>query len=100
MVLQRGGSTEHRHDAVSGELVHRAAITLTTAADRPTSSAMISRQRSAPTAAAMSIECTTSAKSTVTCLYSADCVASATTDPHSLQNFAVGPNRIPHDAQE
>ena len=33
---------------------------------------MISRSRSAPTAAAMSIECTTSANSTVTCLYSAD----------------------------
>ena len=32
---------------------------------------MISRSRSAPTAAAMSIECTTSANSTVTCLYSA-----------------------------
>ena len=36
---------------------------------------MISRSRSAPTAAAMSIECTTSANSTVTCLYSADRVA-------------------------
>ena len=32
---------------------------------------MISRNRSAPTAAAMSMECTTSANSTVTCLYSA-----------------------------
>ena len=36
---------------------------------------MISRSRSAPTAAAMSIECTTSANSTVTCLYSAGVVA-------------------------
>ena len=36
---------------------------------------MISRSRSGPTAAAMSIECTTSANSTVTCLYSADGVA-------------------------
>ena len=33
---------------------------------------MISRSRSAPTAAAMSIECTTSANRTVTCLYSAE----------------------------
>ena len=33
---------------------------------------MISRSRSGPTAAAMSIECTTSANNTVTCLYSAD----------------------------
>ena len=32
---------------------------------------MISRSRSAPTAEAMSIECTTSANRTVTCLYSA-----------------------------
>ena len=36
---------------------------------------MISRNRSISTAAAMSIECTTSANSTVTCLYSADWVA-------------------------
>ena len=35
---------------------------------------MISRSRSAPTAAAMSIECTTSANKTVACLYSADWV--------------------------
>ena len=48
---------------------------------------MISRSRSAPTAAAMSIECTTSANSTVTCLYSADRVACVTGAPHSLQNL-------------
>ena len=47
----------------------------TTTAARLTNSAMISRSRSAPTAAAMSIECNTSANSTVTCLYSADRVA-------------------------
>ena len=45
----------------------------TTAAEVSTSSVMISRNRSAPTAAAMSMECTTSANSTVTCLYSAGC---------------------------
>ena len=43
----------------------------TTAAARSTSCAMISRSRSAPTAEAMSMECTTSANRTVTCLYSA-----------------------------
>ena len=43
----------------------------TTTAQRSDRSAMISRNRSAPTAAAISIECTTSANSTVTCLNSA-----------------------------
>ena len=58
---------------------------------------MISRSRSAPTAAAMSIECTTSANSTVTCLYSAGVVAVATAAPHSLQNFEFGGSSVPHD---
>src|SRR6476659_9549713 len=60
---------------------------------------MISRSRSAPTAAAMSIECTTSANSTVTCLYSADRVAGARAVPHSLQNLAVLLDCAPHDPQ-
>ena len=47
---------------------------------------MISRSRSAPTAAAMSIECTTSANNTVTCLYSADAAACVIGVPHLLQN--------------
>jgi hypothetical protein len=58
---------------------------------------MISRNRSAPTAAAMSIECTTSANSTVTCLYSAGVVAVATAAPHPLQNFEFGGSSIPHN---
>ena len=58
---------------------------------------MISRSRSAPTAAAMSIECTTSANSTVTCLYSADFAAVDTAAPHSKQNFAFCGSSIPHD---
>ena len=62
----------------------------TTTAARLTRSAMISRSRSAPTAAAMSIECTTSANSTVTCLYSADRVACVSGAPHSLQNLEFG----------
>ena len=57
---------------------------------------MISRSRSGPTAAAMSIECTTSANSTVTCLYSADVAAAVIGDPHSSQNFAVARNSAPH----
>ena len=69
----------------------------TTTAARLTNSAMISRSRSAPTAAAMSIECTTSANNTVTCLYSADRVAGARAVPHSLQNLAVGLDCAPHD---
>src|ERR1700688_1177552 len=64
-----------------------------------TSSAMISRSRSAPTAAAMSIECTTSAKRTVTCLYSADWVACVSCVPHSLQNLADGLDCAPQEPQ-
>src|SRR6478672_10287539 len=60
---------------------------------------MISRSRSAPTDAAMSIECTTSANSTVTCLYSADRVACVTGAPHSLQNLELGGSSVPHDPQ-
>src|SRR3954471_21094617 len=58
---------------------------------------MISRSRSAPTAAAMSIECTTSANSTVTCLYSAAVAAGLTDAPHSLQNLESGGSSVPHD---
>ena len=42
------------------------------------------------------MERATSANNTVTCLYSADWVAGASGEPHSLQNFAVAPNRAPH----
>ena len=55
-----------------------------------TSSVMISRRRSGPTAVAMSMECTTSANRTVTCLYSAGFETLLTAAPHSSQNFAVG----------
>ena len=47
----------------------------------------------------MSIECTTSANSTVTCLYSAGCPAPIG-DPHSLQNLAVALTSVPHDPHE
>src|SRR5258705_7842914 len=60
---------------------------------------MISRSRSDPTVAAMSIECTTSANSTVTCLYSADWVACVRGVPHSRQNLAAGLDCAPHDPQ-
>src|SRR5260370_31443519 len=61
---------------------------------------MISRNRSDPTALAMSIEPTTSANNTVTCLYSADRVADVTGVPHSLQNLAVAPNWVPHELHD
>jgi hypothetical protein len=61
---------------------------------------MISRSRSAPTAATMSIECTTSANKTVTCLYSADPVVFVTAAPHSLQNLAFGRSSVPHDPHD
>src|ERR1700722_8702366 len=61
---------------------------------------MISRSRSAPTAAAMSIERTTWANRAVTCLYSAGVVAVATAAPHSLQNLAVSFSSVPHDPHD
>src|SRR6476660_4588518 len=60
---------------------------------------MISRNRSAPTAAAMSIECTTSANSTVTSLYSANLLSCVRGVPHSLQNFAVELDSAPQEPQ-
>ncbi len=63
-------------------------------------SAMISRRRSAPTAAAMSIECTTSAKRTVTCLYSADRPTCVTGTPHSLQNLEFSRSSVPHEPHD
>src|SRR6478672_11673057 len=72
---------------------------LTTAAEQSKTPAMISRRRSAPTAAAMSIERTTSANNTVTCLYSADGAGRVSRVPHSAQNLAVGPDCAPQDPQ-
>src|SRR6476646_5725668 len=60
---------------------------------------MISRSRSGPTVAAMSIERTTSANNTVTCLYSADWVAWVSRVPHSPQNLAVGLDCAPQEPQ-
>src|SRR4051812_17326918 len=60
---------------------------------------MISRRRSGPTAAAMSIECTTSAKSTVTCLYSA-WLSAATFEPHASQNRAPSRSSAPHEPHD
>src|ERR1700694_5338714 len=61
---------------------------------------MISRSRSGPTVAAMSIECTTSANSTVTCLYSADRLTCVTGAPHSLQNLEFSGRSVPHDPHD
>src|SRR6516162_10723771 len=61
---------------------------------------MISRSRSAPTAEAMSMEWTTSANNTVTCLYSADRVTCVTGAPHSLQNLEFGGSSDPHDPHD
>src|ERR1700751_5648939 len=72
----------------------------TTAAQRLARLAMISRSRSAPTAEAMSIERTTSANKTVTCLYSAGFGLAETAAPHSLQNFAISFSAVPHDPHD
>ena len=45
----------------------------------------------------MSIERTTSANSTVTCLYSAAVAAGLTGAPHLLQNRESGGSSVPHD---
>src|SRR6185436_15124513 len=72
----------------------------TTPAARLTNSAMISRNRSAPTAAAIVIEWTTSANKTVTCLYSADRLTCVTGAPHSLQNLEFSGSLVPHDPHD
>src|SRR6478609_3442985 len=59
---------------------------------------MMSRSRSGPSVAAISIERTTSANNTVTCLYSAGVVV-ATAAPHSLQNFEFGGRSMEHAGQ-
>lgn len=59
---------------------------------------MISRRRSAPSCEAISMERTTSANSTVTCLYSAG-VGSATGAPQMSQNRAPGRGSPPHARQ-
>ena len=57
---------------------------------------MISRNRSTSSAAAMSIERTTSANSTVTCLYSA-ASAEAAWRPALVAELGVLPQLVPHD---
>src|SRR5215207_9247877 len=57
---------------------------------------MISRNRSAPTAAAMSIDRTTSANKTVTCLYSARLSAAVIGVPQASQNRAPSLSPAPH----
>src|ERR1700758_4870676 len=56
---------------------------------------MISRNRSAPSFDAMSIECTTSANNTVTCLYSAGVVGASTGTPQEWQNRAFASSSAP-----
>src|SRR6476660_7324670 len=56
---------------------------------------MICRKRSVPTAAAMSIECTTSANSTVTCLYSAAASDGPIGDPQPWQKRAFSSGWVP-----
>ena len=61
---------------------------------------MISRSRSAPTALAISMEWTTSANRTVTCLYSADRVTGETGAAHLWQNEESGDNCVPQDEHD
>lgn len=61
---------------------------------------MISRSRSAPTALAMSIEWTTSANRTVTCLYSADRFTGEIGVAHWWQNFESGGSCVPQEVHD
>src|SRR5262249_4633928 len=61
---------------------------------------MISRNRSTSTAAAMSIDRTTSANNAVTCLYSAERLTCVTGAPHSLQNLEFGGRSTPHEPHD
>src|SRR4029079_10787942 len=61
---------------------------------------MMSRSRSISRVAAMSIDRTTSANSTVTCLYSADRLTCETGAPHSLQNFEFSGSSVPHELHD
>ncbi len=58
---------------------------------------MMSRNRSMSSAPAISIDRTTSANSTVTCLYSAVSPEAANGAPHSSQNLAFSRSSVPHD---
>ncbi|WP_029117121.1 hypothetical protein [Mycobacterium sp. URHB0044] len=58
---------------------------------------MTSRSRSMSSAAAMSIERTTSANNNVTCLYSALSTEAAIEAPHASQNRAPARGAAPHD---
>ena len=100
MVLQRDRRAEHRHDAVTGGLVHGAAVTLH---HRSAAVGQLGHDLAQPlrtNTAAMSIECTTSANSTVTCLYSAAVAVGLTGAPHLLQNLESGGRCVPHDPHD
>ena len=71
----------------------------TTAADRLNTAAMMSRSRSGSRLAARSIERTTSANSTVTCLYSADAEGLAIAAPQPSQNRAPRRGSVPQVPQ-
>ena len=87
VVFQGDRSTEYRHDSVAGE-IDSAPYALDDVRERLNSSLIASRKRSVPSAEAMSIDRTTSANRTVTCLNSAACGDGAIAEPHESQNRA------------
>jgi len=93
-------NTEHRSsNTFSASPVNLSTVPsnrCTTAAQRLARSAMISRSRSVATAEAMPIERTTSANSTVTCLYSAWVAGSERGEPQPRQNRAFSSGSVPH----
>src|ERR1700682_2291753 len=70
-----------------------------TVRERLSSSLITSRDRSVPNAEAMSIDRTTSANRTVTCLNSGGRVDDSIGDPQASQNLAPSPGSVPQFAQ-
>lgn len=89
VVFQRNRRAEDDPQAVAAYSTVSPPYRRATSAERSISAVMTSHRRSMSNADARPIERTTSAKSTVTCLYSADAVTGSSRVPHSVQNLPV-----------
>ena len=97
MILQRDRGAEDRHHPVAGGLHGPAAVAVHR---RRRALYQLGHDLAQPLdlhAAAMSIERTTSANNTVTCLYSAVSPEAAVGAPHSSQNLAFSLKPVPQD---
>ena len=99
VVLQSDWRPEQSHDAVAGELVDGAAVPLHHRGGPVEHVGHDVAQTFGVEAAARSIERTTSANSTVTCLYSADAEGLAIAAPQPSQNRAPRRGSVPQVPQ-